>query len=77
MTVGRKPVHQDAIWAWNHYRPKEIGDLARHLGISSPAVSKWKQVPADRLDAVAAWLGTTPDDLRPDLYKVDPWAALE
>ena len=73
MKVGRKPVNAAAMQAWKKYRPKAIKPLAEHLGMSQPGVSRWKQVPKARLDAVAAWIGATPDELRPDL---NPWSAL-
>lgn len=76
MPVGRKPAHKTAKAAWRRYRPKKIGLLAEHLGISTPAVSKWKQVPADRLEATADWLNVEQWVLRPDLVSPDPWAKL-
>lgn len=71
--VGRRAVDPRAAAAWKRYRPKAIGQLAAHLGITQPAVSKWRQVPADRLDMVAVWLQVPAHRLRPDL---DPWSSL-
>lgn len=45
-----------------------VGRLARTLGISQPAVSAWKRVPADRVLAVEAITGISRVALRPDLY---------
>jgi TorA maturation chaperone TorD len=42
--------------------------LARALGISQPAISAWKRVPADRVIAVEAASGIPRSQLRPDLY---------
>lgn len=42
--------------------------LARSLGVSQPAVSNWKRVPADRVLSVEATTGVSRSDLRPDLY---------
>lgn len=50
--------------------------LSRHLGLSQPAISKWVQVPAKRLVAVARYLKVPPHRLRPDLYPPPPWATL-
>lgn len=47
--------------------------LARSLGISQPAISSWKRVPADRVLSVEATTGISRSDLRPDIYPpVDP-----
>lgn len=42
--------------------------VANGLGISTAAVSQWKQVPRDRVEQVAAILQVEPHILRPDLY---------
>ncbi len=44
--------------------------LARRLGISAAAVSKWSIVPAERVLQVAAAGGmkVTPHEIRPDIY---------
>ncbi|KRE18091.1 molecular chaperone [Bosea sp. Root381] len=42
--------------------------LARSLGVSQPAISSWKRVPADRVLSVEAITGVARTDLRPDLY---------
>ncbi|HEV7260090.1 MAG TPA: Cro/CI family transcriptional regulator [Bosea sp. (in: a-proteobacteria)] len=42
--------------------------LARSLGVSQPAISSWKRVPADRVLSVEALTGVPRGDLRPDLY---------
>jgi DNA-binding transcriptional regulator YdaS (Cro superfamily) len=42
--------------------------LARSLGISQPAISSWKRVPADRVLSVEATTGVSRSDLRPDIY---------
>ncbi len=45
-----------------------IGVLARALGISQPAVSGWRKVPAQRVLAVESLTGVPRYLLRPDLY---------
>lgn len=45
-----------------------VGALARTLGISQPAVSSWRRVPADRVLAVEALTRVPRFRLRPDLY---------
>ncbi len=42
--------------------------LARSLGVSQPAISSWKRVPADRVLSVEASTGVPRTSLRPDLY---------
>lgn len=42
--------------------------LARAVGVSQPAVSSWRKVPADRVLTVEALTGVSRSDLRPDLY---------
>lgn len=49
-----------------------IRPLARIIGVSQPAVSNWKRVPADRVLAVESATGITRTVLRPDLYPSDP-----
>lgn len=77
MPAGRKPAHPSAKNAWKRHRPREIGQLAEHLGITAPAVSKWKQVPETRVHDVAEWLGVAPWVLRPDVIDPDPWETLK
>ena len=45
-----------------------FGALARALGISQPAVSAWRRIPADRVLAVEALTKISRAVLRPDLY---------
>lgn len=45
--------------------------LARAVGVSQPAVSNWKRVPADRVLSVEASTGIPRGELRPDLYPAD------
>ncbi len=45
--------------------------LARQLGVSQPAISSWKRVPADRVLSVEANTGVPRFDLRPDLYPTE------
>jgi TorA maturation chaperone TorD len=45
--------------------------LARSLGVSQPAISSWKRVPADRVLSVEANTGVPRSDLRPDLYPIE------
>ena len=44
--------------------------LAIQLGISAPAVSKWRQCPSDRVLEVSRLTGwqVSPHELRPDYY---------
>ena len=44
-----------------------VSALARRLGISRQAVSKWRKVPKRRLQAVAGATGIPAARLRPDL----------
>lgn len=46
--------------------------LARSVGVSQPAISSWKRVPADRVLSVEALTGVSRSDLRPDLYPAAP-----
>jgi TorA maturation chaperone TorD len=48
--------------------------LARQLGVSQPAISSWKRVPADRVLSVEANTGVPRSDLRPDLYPIEAMA---
>lgn len=45
-----------------------VGDLAEALKISSPAVSQWERVPAERVLDVERITGVSRHDLRPDIY---------
>jgi TorA maturation chaperone TorD len=46
--------------------------LSRALGLSQPAISNWKRVPADRVVAVEGLTGIARAVLRPDLYEGEP-----
>lgn len=46
--------------------------LSRVLGVSQPAISNWKRVPADRVAAVESATGIARAVLRPDLYEGEP-----
>lgn len=71
--MGRPPVDSRAKTAWANLRQSsQVAALARHLGVTTAAVSKWTHVPADRLNAVAQYLNLHPDVLRPDLAPA-PW----
>jgi TorA maturation chaperone TorD len=48
-----------------------VRSLARALGVSQPAISGWKRVPADRVLKVEVLTGITRTELRPDLYPLD------
>ena len=75
---GRPKADLRAVKAWAKHRPKGIGELAAHLKISQPGVSKWAQVPEPRVPEVAQFLGLEPWQLRPDIYAppASPWAEL-
>lgn len=47
--------------------------LARHLGITSQAISQWSRIPSDRVIPIERLLGgrLTRHDMRPDLYPQD------
>lgn len=45
--------------------------LARAVGVSQPAISNWKRVPADRVLSIEALTGVPRTELRPDLYPND------
>lgn len=45
--------------------------LARAVGVSQPAISSWKRVPADRVLTVERETGVPRRELRPDLYPDD------
>lgn len=65
---GQKNTPQSARDAWARYRrPEYTAPLARALGTSKAAISKWKQVPESRLDVVSVVLGVPKELLRPDL----------
>lgn len=79
MKRGRPPVAEEAKAAWAHERALlDLRALARQLGVTQPAVSKWEHVPADRLEAVVRLTGVPRERLRPDLHPPapDPWANL-
>lgn len=42
--------------------------LADRLGISAPAISQWKKIPAERIGQVSAITGMRPEEIRPDLF---------
>ncbi|MBF0889639.1 transcriptional regulator [Gluconobacter cadivus] len=44
--------------------------LAKELGIKTPSVYSWRQVPPKRVQAVSKLTGIPPEKLRPDLYEV-------
>lgn len=44
--------------------------LAAHLNISPSAISMWRQVPNERIGAVASFTGIPPHVLRPDLADI-------
>jgi len=73
---GRPPMDRRAVAAWRHYRGHidSLSRLARHVGVSQPAVVKWQQVPKERLAVVAAYIGIPAHLLRPDL---DPFSSLD
>jgi DNA-binding transcriptional regulator YdaS (Cro superfamily) len=49
-------------------KPGLMAKLSAHLGLTRAAVATWRRVPAERLPAVCAFTGFTPQQLRPDLY---------
>jgi TorA maturation chaperone TorD len=49
-----------------------IRGLSRLLGISQPAISTWKRVPADRILQIESATGIPRSVIRPDLYAASP-----
>jgi DNA-binding transcriptional regulator YdaS (Cro superfamily) len=47
--------------------PGLLAKVARDLGISRPAVAKWRRVPAERLPEIEASTGIPRHLLRPDI----------
>lgn len=45
-----------------------VTKLAAELGITSGAVSQWKEVPAERVGEVARATGLRPEVIRPDIF---------
>lgn len=45
-----------------------VTKLAVALGITSGAVSQWKEVPAERIGEVARITGLKPEVIRPDIF---------
>lgn len=48
-----------------------VGKLAESIGVTSPAISQWDRVPADRVIAVERASGVNRRELRPDLYPAE------
>ena len=72
---GRQKIAIKARNAWKRHRPKRPGRIkaiAGEIGITPAAVSAWRQVPAERLGIVAAYLGVPPAALRHDLFPTEP-----
>jgi len=44
--------------------------LGRALGINYQAIQSWKKIPAERISAISAITGLSPEELRPDLFKI-------
>ena len=49
-----------------------LAGLAEALAITKQAVSQWQRCPAERLVDVERASGVPREELRPDLYRVDP-----
>lgn len=49
-----------------------MAQIARGLGIAHESVSKWRQVPLERVFRVASLLRVPPESLRPDFFADDP-----
>ena len=62
-TLGRDAGLEQAI-----ERAGGVAALARHVGVSQPAISSWKRVPAERVISVEQATGIARGTLRPDLY---------
>ena len=74
---GRKRPSQSAKRVWDTYRhPSFTAKLAKALGLSKAAVSKWQQVPEDRLDIVAEIMELPRGVLRPDLPNIEATTAV-
>lgn len=64
MRTDRSQPLDRAIWALGGVRK-----AAQKLGVTTQAVSKWRQVPLKRIMAIVALTGLEPYQIRPDLYK--------
>lgn len=48
-----------------------VNALSRNLGLAHPTIIGWRrrdQIPAERVHAVSAVTGISPEELRPDLF---------
>ena len=43
--------------------------IAKACGIERAAVYQWKRVPVERVHEVAAVIGQTPEQIRPDIFR--------
>jgi DNA-binding transcriptional regulator YdaS (Cro superfamily) len=58
---------RDAALARAIIKAGGVAEMARKLGISSPAVSMWRRVPMARVKSVARVSGVPAAELRPDM----------
>jgi len=49
-------------------RNGNLSNLARKLGITRQAVSKWRQIPVEHVHVIAKMSKMTPEELRPDIF---------
>ena len=63
--------------AWTKIRPLfNLTHLSEGLGLTRSAVAQWRRVPEQHVYKLATLTGVSVARLRPDLFKVDPWANL-
>lgn len=58
----------DILLEWLNLERGRSKTLAEILGISPPAISQWKRVPADKVIDVEAATGISRHKLRPDVF---------
>ena len=66
--VERSPMEH--LLTWLKSERGRTARLANDLGISSPAISQWDSVPADKVLKVEAHTGISRHDLRPDVFGI-------
>ena len=49
-------------------RTGNMSILARKLGITRQAVSKWRQIPVEHIHVIAKMVRMKPEELRPDIF---------
>jgi len=69
MMNTRNAGHRDLVMR-TIYEQRGLGKrISKELGLTYQAVSQWKRVPAEHVQAIAAMLDLNPEDIRPDIFK--------